>query len=122
MAYLVDIPTFSDPRGNLSVLDEIVPYDVKRIYFISNPVGKRGGHRHIKTIQGLVCVSGSCSIYYDDGISVNTVQLDSYKKLLVLEPKDWHTMQDFSVDCVLLVISSEHYDRSDYIDEPYKRV
>ena len=121
MAYLLEIPTFSDPRGNLSVLDSIVPYEIKRVYFITSPIGQRGGHRHIKTIQGLVCVSGKCSVFWDDGIKRDTVQLDTSSKLLILDPKDWHTMQDFSADCVLLVISSEHYDRNDYIDEPYHR-
>lgn len=120
MAYVLEIPTFTDPRGNLSVLDEIVPYEIKRVYFITKAVGKRGGHRHIKTIQGLVCVSGACSVFYDNGETSGVVELDSAKKLLILDPKDWHTMQDFSEDCVLLVISSEHYDRNDYIDEPYK--
>lgn len=121
MSYILKIPMFSDPRGSLSVLDEIVPYQMKRVYFITNPVGQRGGHRHIKTIQGLVCVTGSCTVFCDDGVSQDLIQLDSPEKLLILEPKDWHTMQDFSDDCVLLVISSEHYDRNDYIDEPYKR-
>ena len=27
----------------------------------------------------------------------------------------WHEMFDFSSDCVLMVIASEHYDESDYI-------
>jgi dTDP-4-dehydrorhamnose 3,5-epimerase-like enzyme len=121
MAYILDIPTFEDQRGNLSVLDEIVPYEIKRVYYITKAIGQRGGHRHIKTIQGLVCVSGSCSVYCDDGKKRETILLDSPKKLLIVEPKDWHTMQDFSSDCVLLVISSEHYDRRDYIDEPYSR-
>lgn len=121
MAYLLDIPTFSDPRGDLSVLDKIVPYEIKRVYFITKAVGVRGGHRHKKTIQGLVCVSGSCDIFWDSGETKETVVLDKPNKLLILDPRDWHTMQNFTPDCVLLVISSEHYDRSDYIDEPYSK-
>lgn len=121
MAYVLEIPTFTDSRGSLSVLDEIVPYEIKRVYFITKAIGKRGGHRHIDTIQGLVCVSGSCSVFCDDGKNRETFILDSSTKLLIVEPKDWHTMQDFSENCVLLVISSEHYDRNDYIDEPYIR-
>jgi len=27
----------------------------------------------------------------------------------------WREMHDFSYDCVLLVLASEHYDESDYI-------
>ncbi len=120
MAKLINIPTFSDARGNLSVVDEIVPFDIKRVYYIYQAVGLRGGHRHKKTIQGLIAVSGSCDIFIDNGQKTETIKLETPNKLLVVSPEDWHTMQNFSSDCVLLVLSSEHYDRNDYIDQPYK--
>jgi hypothetical protein len=34
---------------------------------------------------------------------------------LVIEDMIWREMHDFSEDCVLLVLASEHYDESDYI-------
>jgi hypothetical protein len=37
----------------------------------------------------------------------------------LVEPKDWHTMT-FGVGAVLLVMSSQPYDRSEYIDTPYE--
>ncbi len=37
----------------------------------------------------------------------------------MLETADWHTMDEFSDDCVLLVLASEPYDVNDYIDEAY---
>ena len=120
MSYILDIPTFSDPRGNLSVLDEVVPYAIKRVYFITGAVGTRGGHRHKKTIQGLISIAGECTIFINDGVEKKEVLLNDPRKLLILDPKDWHTMHSFSKNNVLLVISSEHYDRNDYIDEPYK--
>ena len=27
----------------------------------------------------------------------------------------WHEMKDFSPDCVVIVLASEHYDENDYI-------
>ena len=27
----------------------------------------------------------------------------------------WHELHDFSEDCILLVLASDHYDESDYI-------
>jgi hypothetical protein len=38
---------------------------------------------------------------------------------LILEPKDWHIMDSFSDDAILLVLSNEYYDQADYIDDPY---
>ena len=52
MAELIDLKTFTDVRGNLTVIEKVIPFDIKRIFYIygvDNSV--RGGHRHHKTIQ-----------------------------------------------------------------------
>jgi hypothetical protein len=51
----------------------------------------------------------------DDGTSREEVWLDSPTKGLVIEDMVWREMHDFSEDCVLLVLASEHYDESDYL-------
>jgi hypothetical protein len=38
-----------------------------------------------------------------------------------LETQDWHTMDSFSHDAILMVLASEFFDHSDYIFEPYKQ-
>jgi hypothetical protein len=119
MAKLVDLPTFSDARGSLTVLEQAVPFSIKRVYFISGAVGLRGGHRHKKNRQILVAVAGSCEIFVNDGKQKKTYYLDSPSVGLLLKLEDWHTMDKFSPGCVLLVLASEPYDVDDYIDEPY---
>ena len=34
MAYFIDVPRFDDGRGSLCVLEDILPFSVKRIYYI----------------------------------------------------------------------------------------
>ena len=34
MAKLFSIPTYKDPRGSLSVIEKILPFDIKRVYYI----------------------------------------------------------------------------------------
>lgn len=119
MAYIINVPTFSDSRGSLSVMEKLLPFEIKRFYYIYNTTSKRGGHRHKKAIQGLICVGGSCEIYVHDGESETTFLLDSPEKCLILDPKDWHTMDQFTNHATLLVFSSEYYDLNDYIDEAY---
>lgn len=120
MAYLVNVPSHKDHRGSLHVLEKIVPFDIKRVYFIHGVPGHpRGGHRHKTSVQALICVAGSCSIYNHDGNSEETFQLNSPDQCLIVEPKDWHIMQDFSKNAVLLVLASTPYDVNDYIDTPY---
>ena len=41
--------------------------------------------------------------------------LDNPNKGLLIEGLIWREMVDFSSDCVLIVLASEHYDESDYI-------
>ena len=121
MAKMIEIPTMSDERGSLSVIENLVDFDIKRVYYIYDTDGKqRGGHRHHQTNQLLVCINGSCSVFCEDELkNSETFILDKPSKALFVEAKDWHTMQDFSKDCVLLVLASEFYDVNDYIDERY---
>ena len=119
MAYTINLPTFGDDRGNLTVVEEQLPFEIKRFYYIYDVTNQRGGHRHKKTIQALICLGGSCEVYVDNGESKETILLDSPSKCLILDPKDWHTMDRFTLGSTLLVFSSEFYDKDDYINEGY---
>ncbi|GLX12537.1 hypothetical protein Pstr01_07760 [Pseudomonas straminea] len=119
MASLISLPTYSDARGSLSVVEDALPFEVRRVYFVYDVVGARGGHRHKRTRQALVCVSGTCDIYVNNGRSELTYKLATPTDCLVLEPEDWHTMHSFTKAATLLVFASERYDKSDYIDEKY---
>jgi hypothetical protein len=119
MARMIELPTFGDSRGELSVLEQAVPFPIRRVYFIHRAQGLRGGHRHRSNIQVLVAVSGAVRIHVHDGLSRADYLLDNPRRALLLETKDWHTMDEFTPDCVLLVLASEPYDVADYIDEPY---
>ena len=41
--------------------------------------------------------------------------MDNPAKGLLIQSMIWREMHEFSDDCVLLVLASEHYDESDYI-------
>jgi dTDP-4-dehydrorhamnose 3,5-epimerase-like enzyme len=121
MAYLINLKTFTDKRGNLTVIEKVVPFDIKRIFYIYGvDESVRGGHRHHKTIQAAICIKGKCTIYNDDNNKQEEFLLDSPDKCLILEPKDWHQMHSFSPDAILMVLASEYFEANDYIHEPYK--
>ena len=120
MAELIDLKTFTDVRGNLTVIERCIPFDVKRIFYIYGVDDSvRGGHRHHETIQAAVCIQGSCTIYCNNGESGFEYQLNAPYKCLLLQPEDWHTMSNFSSDAILMVLASEYFNQSDYIYEPY---
>ncbi len=120
MANEIRLPTHSDSRGRLTVIDRALPFPIARVYYIYDCVGStRGGHRHKKTRQALVCLKGSCTVDWTNGGESGSTRLADPGQLLILEPADWHLMRDISKDAVLLVLASESFDPSDYVYEGY---
>lgn len=115
----IDFPALGDERGSLVALEaeKSVPFEIKRVYYIfgtKNGVA-RGFHAHKKLQQVAICVTGKCRMVLDNGQERSETWLDSPNKGLVIGDLVWREMHDFSDDCVLLVLASEHYDESDYI-------
>lgn len=121
MAHLIDLTTFTDTRGNLTVIEKSIPFDIKRIFYIYGvDESVRGGHRHHTTIQAAVCLQGKCTIYNNDNISIEEFELDSPSKCLILNPSDWHKMYNFSADAILMVLASTPFSAADYIYPEYE--
>lgn len=122
MAEIIDLKTFTDARGNLTVIEKVMPFDIKRIFYIYGvDESRRGGHRHKMTIQAAVCIQGACKIHNNNGKREDEFVLDSPDKCLIIAPEDWHVMYDFTPDAILMVFASEYYDAADYIFEPYTK-
>jgi dTDP-4-dehydrorhamnose 3,5-epimerase-like enzyme len=120
MAYIINLKTFTDKRGNLTVIENILPFHINRIFYIYGVDGSvRGGHRHKKTVQAAICIKGRCKIFNNNGKSEEVFALDKPYKCLILECKDWHKMYDFSKNAILMVLASENFNEGDYIFESY---
>lgn len=115
MAKKIKLKSYKDKRGILTALDKELKFDIKRIYYIQNPKQIRGKHAHKKNIQILISIKGSCEIFVDNGSSKKKFLMNKNNYALILEPKDWHLMKNFSNDCILLILCSEKYDKDDYI-------
>ena len=121
MANLISLKTFTDTRGNLTVIEKILPFQIKRIFYIYGvDNSERGGHRHHITLQGAICIQGRCTIYSYNGAKKDIFELDAPDKCLILKPTDWHKMYNFSKNAILMVLASEEFSKNDYIFEPYE--
>jgi dTDP-4-dehydrorhamnose 3,5-epimerase-like enzyme len=108
-----------DERGSLVPFEggRTVPFDIARVYtvFGTLPGVRRGFHAHRRLNQAAVAVAGSCTMLLDDGRQQCRIQLDQPDRLLTLPPMVWHQMEEFSPDCVLMVLADAPYDEADYI-------
>jgi oxalate decarboxylase/phosphoglucose isomerase-like protein (cupin superfamily) len=116
---IIQLPKISDPRGNLSVIEELkdIPFKIERTYWIYDVPGgeKRGGHAYKENQELIVALSGSFDVLLDDGKEKKVFSLNrSYNGLYV--PKGmWREMENFSTNSLALVLSSTKYDAEDYI-------
>jgi len=113
------LPQFRDARGDLSVGDfGVTPPFQPRRYFLIHGVPSRqtrGEHAHKACHQFLICVSGSCTLLADDGVTRRGIRLDRPTLGVHLSPMVWGTLSDYSPDAVLLVFASAPYDPEDYL-------
>ena len=125
---IIELSKYTDPRGNLSVIEESkeIPFKIQRTYWIYDVPGgeRRGGHAYRENQEFIVALSGSFDVILDDGQEKRTFHLNrSYYGLYV--PKGmWREMENFSTNSLALVLSSTKYDANDYIRdyEEFKRL
>lgn len=117
--HIINLPKIADPRGNLTVAEELkhVPFDVKRVYWLYDvPAGEsRGGHAHRLCREFIVAVGGSFTVTLNDGTSTHTYLLNHPYQGLLVDTGTWRTLDDFSSGAVCLVLASELFDEEDYI-------
>nr|WP_314100383.1 FdtA/QdtA family cupin domain-containing protein [Acinetobacter lwoffii] len=115
----IELPNLGDHRGSLVVAEanRNVPFSIQRLYYIfgAQPDVPRGFHAHKELQQIAFCIQGSCKMLMDNGKEKQEILIGQSNKGLFILPMVWHEMHDFSEDCILLVLASDHYDESDYI-------
>lgn len=116
---IIELPKYTDPRGNLSVIEELkdIPFKIERTYWIYDVPGgeSRGGHAFKENEEFIIALSGSFDVVLRDGKDKQTFKLNrSYYGLYV--PKGWwREMENFSTNSLALVLSSTKYHANDYI-------
>ena len=118
-ARLIDLPKLVDPRGNLTVAEEMknIPFKVSRVYWTYDvPSGEsRGGHAHKHCREFIIAVSGSFDVTLDNGRGTReTFHLNHPYQGLLVETCIWRTLDDFSSGAVCLVLASDLFDEDDY--------
>ncbi len=127
---MLEFPQRGDERGHLVVVEgnKDIPFDIKRAFYIygSDRDVVRGQHANRRSEFVLINVAGTSKVKIKDGYGNEAIYcLNRPHTGVYLPTMVWKDMYDFSEDSVLLVLSSEHYDSSEYIrnyDEFVKEV
>jgi len=117
---LYDLENFGDERGGLVPFEmgHNVPFEVRRAFYIfdTKPATPRGAHANRASQFVMVAVAGSCTVRIDDGHGEkSSVRLDRPNLALWLDRMVWKEMVDFSPNAILLVLSDEVYDETEYV-------
>ena len=123
---LIDVPTFTDDRGAISVLDKELPFQVKRVFWLHHiQEGKdRGAHALLEGIEIMVAIHGAFVVDLDDGTAKTSVLLDDPGKGLIIRPGVWFRTHSYKEDGVSLILAEEEYarDKYTYDYEEFKRL
>lgn len=123
---LVDVPTFTDERGAISVLDKELPFQVRRVFWLHHiKDGKdRGAHALLDSSEIMVAVHGSFIVDLDDTENKTSVLLDDPSKGLMIRPGIWFRTHSYKDEGVSLILAEEEYarDKYTYDYEEYKRL
>lgn len=116
---IIELPKFSDPRGNLSFVEQLnhIPFEIKRTYWIYDVPGgeNRGGHAFKENQEFIVALSGAFDVVVDDGENKRTFSLNRSYYGLYIPAGLWRGMENFSTNSLALEFGSTHYDVADYI-------
>jgi len=123
---LIDVPTFTDERGAISVMDKELPFQVKRVFWLHHiQEGKdRGAHALLDSSEIMVAVHGSFIVDLDDTVNKTSVLLDNPSKGLMIRPGIWFRTHSYKEDGVSLILAEEEYarDKYTYDYEEFKRL
>ena len=125
---LINLPKVSDPRGNLSFVEQgnHIPFEIKRTYWIYDVPGgeSRGGHAYRETDEFIIAISGSFDVVVDDGKDRKVFTLNRSYFGLYIPRGLWRTIENFSTNSLALEFASTSYNRSDYVEDyvEYKKM
>ena len=100
-------------------LKDYIDFDVKRVYFITNPKDNSGEHIHYIEKEFFIMIQGTCTAIIDKGQGKEEMPMKGPTSALYVPNYVWHGFKNFSTDAILLALSSTNYnpDRSDYLED-----
>ena len=112
----INIPTFTDERGSISVIDKELPFEVKRVFWLHhiNEGQSRGGHALLEGQEIMCCMHGTFVLDLFDGVNKLSIVMDNPAVGVMIKPGIWFSTKDYKDNGVSLILASEEYQRDRY--------
>ena len=117
--FLRMLPERGDARGGMCVVEgnRDIPFEIKRFFydFHTTEGESRGNHANRNSRFAFISLAGSCTVEVDDGKHKDVFVLNDPHQMLCVDKMTWKVMREFTPDNILLVVSDQHYDGTEYI-------
>lgn len=116
---MLTFPEFND--GGFIEVEGLrdIPFEIKRVFYIfgkGNVGTVRGKHSNRKSEFVLYNVKGKSKVKtIDENLHEEVYELNEPNQAVYLPKMVWKEMYDFTEDSVLMVLTNEYYDASEYI-------
>ena len=115
---LIHLPVRTDKRGSLSFAESggDIPFSIERVFWIYDvPQGEeRGAHSHNECSEVVIPIQGEFDMTVDDGITQQTVHMDSPHTGILIPPGIWCRLSNFAPGTICVVLASHPYNASGY--------
>ena len=116
--HMMDIPTFTDERGSITIAEEKqTSFVCKRTFWLHhiNKGKDRGSHALRTSSEIMIAIHGSFVVELSDGHFTKEILLDNPSKGLFIPPGIWFRTHSFSIEGICLVLASTDYNKDEYI-------
>lgn len=115
----INIKSFSRDTGSLYFVEgnHDIPFDIKRIFYITNMNGDRANHAHYECKQFLIPINGSFDVELFHRSEHKIITLDNPNLGLLINPLTWVKIYNFKKKPTCLVLASHIYEENDYIND-----
>ena len=113
----IPLPHVPDERGVLTSIESglDVPFEIRRVFFMRDVRGERGGHAHRTTRQLIVAIAGTFMVEVSDGLATASYHMNDPHRGLYLPPMTWVRLNDFEASAICLVLADTHFADAAYL-------
>ena len=106
MAKIVDLPTYTDKSGKLTVFEKIVPFNIEHIFYLVSSKNKQTIQPYYYTgiYAAIINLKGSYTIDCKTKNKENSYSITYQNKCLIVTPEEHIKLSLMSYETILMIL------------------